>query len=185
MVHTPCGVVEFHPATNGLHIVDLKQNPEVAYLLVNDADIDDNIPWADCYPDNQVHINTVCQNFEGYTKKQIQQAEHARRLMGMVASPSKCNFQAMVRLNMVKDCPVTNDEIHNAHDIYGPDLASMRGKTVQQKPETDYAEIPKQFLSIQGHITLVADIMFVNSIPFLVSVSCSINVITIEDTPPP
>jgi hypothetical protein len=68
MVHTPHGIVEFHPTTNGLHIIDLKQNPEVAYLLVNDADITDNIPWADSPLDHQVQVNTVHQNFEGYTK---------------------------------------------------------------------------------------------------------------------
>ncbi len=123
-------LVEFHPTPNGLHIVDLKQNPEAAYLLVNEADINDNIPRADSSPDHQVHVNTVRQNFEGYTKKQVQQAEHTRRLMGMVASPSERNFQAMLRLNMLKDCPVTNDNIHNAHSIYGSDLASIRGKTV-------------------------------------------------------
>ncbi len=61
MVHTPHGVVEFHPTTNGLHIVDLKQNPKAAYLLVNNADINDNIPWADSSPGYQVHINTVRQ----------------------------------------------------------------------------------------------------------------------------
>jgi hypothetical protein len=121
--------------TNGLHIVDLKQNPEVAYLLVNDTDIDDDPPWADSSPVHQLHINTVRQNFEGYTKKQVQQAARACRLMGMVTSPSERNFQAMVCLNMLKDCPVTNNNIHNANNIYGPDLASIRGKTVWQKPE--------------------------------------------------
>jgi hypothetical protein len=77
--------------------------------------------------------------------------------------------------------------MHNAHNIYGPDLTLIRGKTVWRKPKrvvTDYVEIPKQFLSIHEHVTLVADVMFVNSIPFLVSASCSINLITIEHAPP-
>jgi hypothetical protein len=108
--------------------------------------------------------------------------------MGMVACPSERDFQAMERLNILKDCPVTNNNICNARNIYGPDLASIRGKTVQWKPKrvvTDYVEIPKQFLSIHGHVTLGADVMFINSIPFLVSTSCSINLITIEHAPPP
>jgi hypothetical protein len=108
--------------------------------------------------------------------------------MGMVACPSKRDFQALVHLNMLKDCPVTNNDICNAHNIYGPNLASTRGKMVQRKPKrvvTDYVEIPKQFLLIHGHVTLVADAMFVNSIPFLVTASCSINLITIEHAPPP
>ncbi len=108
--------------------------------------------------------------------------------MGMVACPSKRDFQAMVRLNMLKNCPVTNNNIRNAHNIYGPDLASIRGKMVWRKPErvvTNYVDFPKQFLSIHGRVTLVADVMFVNSIPFLDLASCSINLITIEHAPPP
>ncbi len=106
----------------------------------------------------------------------------------MVACPSERDFQAMVHLKMLKDCPVTNNDILNPHNIYGPDLASIRGKTVWRKPKrvvTDYVEIPKQYLSIHGHVTLVADVMFVNSISFLVWASCSINLKTIEHKPPP
>jgi hypothetical protein len=88
--------------------------------------------------------------------------------MGMVACPSsERDFQVMVCLNMLKDCPVTINNIRNAHNIYGPDLASIKGMTVWWKSKrvvTDYVEIPKQFLSIHGHVTLVADVMFVNSI---------------------
>ncbi len=185
-VHTPWGVVKFHPTSNSLHIVDLKQHPEVAYLLVNNASIDDNLPPPASSPVHQLHINTVHQNFEGYTKKQVQQAARACCLMGMVTFPSERDFQAMICLNMLKDCPVTNNDICNTHNIYGPDLASIRGKTVWQKPKrvvTDYVKIPKQFLSIHGHVTLFADVMFVNSIPFLVLASRNINLITIEHAP--
>jgi hypothetical protein len=50
--------------------------------------------------------------------------------MGMVATPSPRSFEGMVRLNMLKDCPVTNDDIKNANTIFGTDLATIRGKTV-------------------------------------------------------
>jgi hypothetical protein len=72
--------------------------------------------------------------------------------------------------------------------MYGPDLVLIRGKMVWQKHKrvvTDYVEIPRQFLSVHGHVTLVEDVMFVNSIPFLVLASHSINLITIEHAPPP
>jgi hypothetical protein len=38
-VYTKQGVVEFKPTTNGLHELNLKTNPEAAFLLVNDADL--------------------------------------------------------------------------------------------------------------------------------------------------
>ena len=48
---------------------------------------------------------------------------------------------------------------------------------------TDYVEIPRDFLDKDYRVTLVADIMFVNSVPFLVSASRKINLITIEHAP--
>ena len=104
----------------------------------------------------------------------------------MVASPSEQDFQAMVRLNMLKDYPVTNaiDDIINAHNIYGPDLASIRGKTVRRKPEhvpTDYVDIPRNIIWLHQQVTLSADIMFVNRVPFLFSVLRNINLIMIEN----
>ena len=177
IVTTPRGVVEFHPSPNGLHYVDLKANPEAAIILAQASPI---------MEDHYVNVNTVRQNYEGYTKHQVKNAERARRLMGMVASPSERDYQAMVRLNMLKDCPVTNDDIRNAHAIYGPDLASIRGKTVRRAPErvvVDYVDVPRHLLSLHENVTLSADVMFVNGVPFLVSASRSINLITIEHAP--
>ena len=87
----------------------------------------------------------------------------------------------MVRLNQLKDCPITHDDIKNAHPIFGPDLANIRGKTFRRNLEhvkTDYVKIPQD-----KNVTLVADVMFVNSIPFLVLVSRNINLIAIEHAP--
>ena len=106
--------------------------------------------------------------------------------MGMVASPSERNFQALVRLNMLKDCPVTNDDILNAHTIFGPDLASIRGETVRRKPThvlTNYVDVPRNFIQFNQLVTLLADIMFFNGVSFLVSALRSINLIMIENAP--
>ena len=73
-----------------------------------------------------------------------------------------------------------------AHAIFGPDLANIRGKTVRRSPkrvETDYIEIPKSLLLFHQNVMLVANVMFVNSIPFLVLALCKINLITIEHAP--
>ena len=79
---------------------------------------------------NKPHVTTVRTNFEGFSRKQVEGAMAARCLMGMVATPSPRDFEGMVRLNMLKDCPITNDDITNASKIFGTDLATIRGKTV-------------------------------------------------------
>jgi hypothetical protein len=75
----------------------------------------------------------------------------------------------MVCDGMISNCPVTVNAVKNAHQIFGPDLAGIRGRTVRRPPEsvtTDYV-----------------DIMFVNGVPFLVSVARGLNLVTTEFTP--
>ncbi len=51
-----------------------------------------------------------------------------------------------VPLSMLQNCPITNDDIKNVHDIFGSDISHIRGKTMCRKPDrvdTDYVEIPR------------------------------------------
>jgi hypothetical protein len=134
------------------------------------------------------HVNTVQTNFEGFSREQVEGATAARHLMSMVVTPSPRDFEGMVRLNMLKDYPVTNDNIKNANKIFGTDLATIRGKTVWRRPKRvimDYVNIPRLLVDANQRVTLAADVMFVNLVPFLVSVSRNINLITIEHAPSP
>ncbi len=82
-VYTKQGVIEFKPTSNGLHALNLKTNPNDPFLLVNDADIRLSNP-----DDQQVHVATVQDNFENFSRKQIEGAQAAYRLTGMIATPS-------------------------------------------------------------------------------------------------
>ncbi len=180
-VHTPKGVVEFISTSKGLHYVDLSTMPKAAYMLVNTSTEDDDEP-----KEHILHVNTVRDNFEGFTKKQVQQAHCARRLMSMLASPFEQDFQGLVHSHMLPECPVTYKDVKKAHTIFGPDLANIQGKMVQKKPErviTNYVEIPRNLITSNANSHLTADIMFVNGIRFLVLVSCNLNLITIEHAP--
>jgi hypothetical protein len=157
-VHTKQGIVEFKPTPKGLHVLNLKDNPKATFLLVNDADI--QMLHID---HNHLHVNTVRKNFNGFSRKQVEGATAACRLMGMVAIPSPCDFEGMVHLNMLKDCPITNDVIKNVHTIFGTDLTTIRGKTVRRRPKrviTDYVNIPRLLVDANQRVTLAADVMF-------------------------
>ena len=84
-------MVEFMLTEKGLHALDLKKNPAFAYLLANHAD-NSTPPPSSMLADHFLHVNTIRENFEGYTKHDIKNATRARRLMGMVASPSPRDF---------------------------------------------------------------------------------------------
>jgi hypothetical protein len=51
---------------------------------------------------------------------------------------------------MISNCPVTVSAVNNAHQIFGPDLAGIRGRTVRRVPPesvtTDYMQIPRAIL---------------------------------------
>ena len=83
--------------------------------------------------------------------------------MLMTGVPTERAFESMVRLNQLQGCPITIDDVKNAHLIWGPDLANKRGKTVHWKPdrvETDYVDIPRDLLTIHKSVTLVVDVFF-------------------------
>ena len=89
----------------------------------------------------------------------------------------------MVREKLITNCPVTVQDVENANRIFGPDLANLRGKTIRTKPEhvrIEYVQIPRDFVELHKYVTLVADVMFVNGLPFLVTSSRGISLVTIE-----
>ncbi|KAL7480380.1 hypothetical protein ACHAW6_006074, partial [Cyclotella cf. meneghiniana] len=131
-------------------------------------------------------VPTVRGNFEGFSKREVLQAIKARRLQSMVGGPGLADYAGMVREKMIEDCPVDHVDLKNAHTIFGPDLASIRGRTVRRKPErveVRVVAVPRDFLKLHRFITLTADIMFVNGIPFLLTRSRGVQHITVEYLP--
>ncbi len=88
----------------------------------------------------------------------------------------------MVHGNLLTNCPITIWDVDNADQIFGPNLANLRGKTTRAKPDhvrVEYARIPKDFIQLHKYMTLVEDVMFVNGLPFLVMSSWGISLVTI------
>jgi hypothetical protein len=108
------GIMEFKPIARGLH-----------YYNVSDAS--SNIEL--------MLVNTVRENFEGYSRHEVKKAKEAQRIQDMIANPTEREFAGMVRDQLLINCPVTVRDIDNANRIFGPDLANLRGKTTRTKPE--------------------------------------------------
>jgi hypothetical protein len=119
-------------------------------------------------------VNTVRENFEGYSRHEVKKAKEARRIQGMIANPTKREFPGMLCEQLLTNCPVTMRDVDNANQIFDPDLANLRGKTTRTKPErvrVEYLQIPRDFVQLHKYVMLVADVMFVNGLPFLVTSS--------------
>ena len=89
----------------------------------------------------------------------------------------------------ISNIPVYPADISNASVLYGAKpLDEVRGKTVRMKPDrvrTDVGtvEVPRGIYNQHQFVTLTADVMFVNGVPFLVTLSRQIRLRTAEHIP--
>jgi hypothetical protein len=92
----------------------------------------------------------------------------------------------MVSKCLIPNCPVTVKSFDESKSIFGPDLAGVRGRITRSKPahvHVEYLTIPRSIVNGYQEVILSVDVMFVDEVPFLVSVSRGINLITAEFTP--
>jgi hypothetical protein len=128
-------------------------------------------------------VNTVADNRSRYSSREYARAATARRLQQTMGCPSTRDFVDMVSRNLLPNCPVTVQDIKTAEDIFGPDLGSLRGKTVRRggtHVEASTVSIPRSIITDHQRVVLCADVMTVNKIPFFVTISRKIKFGTVE-----
>ena len=91
-----------------------------------------------------------------------------------------------VSIEHISNCPITRHAIHIAKDIYGPNLGSLKGKTVRRTlPHLPSGVDPvlPQLLKRHPGVMITMDILFINNMPFLLSMSRGLKFMTIEPLP--
>lgn len=112
-------------------------------------------------------VTTVSDNLTRYTKRDVIGAKKARDLLARLGYPSVENAIAMLRDGTGFD--VTPCDFRVADAIWGPDIASLRGKTTRS-----ISMVPNTSLSVpvlQQQQTVVIDIMFIDQVSTLVAVA--------------
>jgi hypothetical protein len=134
----------------------------------------------------QTMIKTIQGNFEGFTQQEIDAIYEAREAQGMLGHPTNREFLGMVCINMITGLAFTLTAVKNANTIFGPGLTGVRGQTVQNAPKPmhiKYLQILASVFDRHRIVTLAVDCMFINGVPFLVSVSRGLNLKPAEYTP--
>ena len=88
-----------------------------------------------------------------------------------------------VSIEHLVNCPITQRAIHIAKDIYGPNLGSLKRKTIcRTLPHlpSGVDPVPSAFLERHPGVTITVDILFINNIPFLLSMSRGLKFMAIE-----
>ena len=78
-------------------------------------------------------IDSVKENVQGYTQRELQNAKKAREFYTMCMKPTVRNLKHLVNRNFVKSCPITINNINTAEKVYGPDVGTLKGKSVRRR----------------------------------------------------
>ena len=77
-------------------------------------------------------------------------------------------------MNLIRNNPVTKEDINITMKVYGPDIRALKGKTVRKKyPQVkrDYIKLPQELSSeSMGKITLMIDTISVKGCLFLTTI---------------
>ena len=83
----------------------------------------------------------------------------------------------------LKGCPLTKVDIQAAEDIYGPNLGALKGKTVDRSnPHVPAGvdHVPTSIMDVHHSVTLAIDVMFINKVAFLITISRNLKFGTVE-----
>ena len=92
----------------------------------------------------------------------------------MVGRPFDAAYKGLVSGNLLADCSVKLEDIKNSNVIFGPDVAALKGKTTRPKAPAvrqNIIALPPIIRENHSNVGLVADLIFVNRIPFLITLS--------------
>ena len=121
-----------------------------------------------------VLVTSVADNASNFSNADYSQAVLARKLQKIIGRPTTRAFIYFIENNLLPNCPVNRRDVLRAEQIFGPDLGSLKGKTVRRqlpRVEVDEVALPTTIQQHYQEVTLGCDIMFVNKIPFLMSIS--------------
>ena len=158
IVHRPDGTQRvFQQSSRGLYFLDTS-----------------NTPRPVTGTDGTVLVTTVADNANNFSNADYAQAVLARKIQKIIGRPTTRAFIYFIENNLLPNCPVNRKDVLRAEQIFGPDIGALKGKAVRrQPPRVDIEEVslPPTIQQHYKEVTLACDIMYVNKIPFLMSVS--------------
>jgi hypothetical protein len=73
------------------------------------------------------------------------QATLARKLQNIIGRPSARDYLRIVENNLLKDCPIVGTDVMATEDVFGPNVGSLKEKTVRHggtQVNPEYLQVP-------------------------------------------
>ena len=196
------GLVWYHPqiSVNILSMAKLKQQYQITYdsgnenaFIVKEHDSAqikyifhesyDGLYYHDMVNPQQIYITTVAENKQKYCESDVKKADGARTLQKVIGHPTAKQLSYLLDHHLIPNTPYTSHDVRRAEQIYSTDLGSLKGKTTRRNPPSVgqvTQQCPDKIIEQYGNITLSADIIHVNGIPFFVTRSRHIHFGTVD-----
>ena len=119
-----------------------------------------------------VLLNTIHHNKSKYSEREYTSRDlMARKLQYKIALPIHRHLVKIVedKVQML-NCPLNQDDVRGAEDIWGGNLGCLKGNTPSQKTPHIKGEnfpLPITILERFTNVTLAVDIMFINGVRFI------------------
>ena len=88
-----------------------------------------NIIQADDY--GEVHATEV----EGFNQQEVESAKKCHKLLHDLSAPSYDDLRKLLRMNLLKNCPVTHEDVVLAKKSFGKYVAVLKGKEKNPGPQ--------------------------------------------------
>ena len=122
---------------------------------------------------------TVEDRMNKYSRREIERAEEARELQRKFFFLSDGSLEDLLRRGKIKNTKVSARDVAIAKDVWGPSLGVLKGKSTSSKGKPIMRGERIRTVQ-QKHQILHMDLMFVNEIPYLISVMDPIEYVQIN-----
>lgn len=134
---------------------------------------------------NYCCLNTVDNNEEGYTPRQLGRARLARELHTKTGCPRVQTFVQLLDNNYYRNFPLLGEDLKCAIQIYGPLVHNMKGKTTKTKTvpivNEQVIDLPTTIRDRHPNIILSSDHMFIQNIPILTTICAPYGLRTVQE----
>ena len=123
-------------------------------------------------------IETIAKSEDKFSTRDVLRARKLRHFQHVSGHPSNATLVYSIATNNIRNYPFDRRDIKLMMEIIGESKYALEGKRTRRQPEavdTEIMEVPPQILEYYKDVRLSFDVMHVNQIPFLVSISRNIH----------
>ena len=132
-------------------------------------------------------IETIEGNVSNYAKRDVLKAKAVRRFQHIAGHPSERTILAAVTNRTLKNIPFVPRDVSNANKIMGTSVYGLKGKRTSRTPDTveipEIIPLPKSIEENYKHVTMGCDVLHINGIPFMATISRAIHYATAAALP--